>query len=254
MEHYRSAKYRPSVKQFVGSLDLDFRGMHTASYLRSSLYRQYKSLLMVLKWINDGDRVLSLGAGGAFVEEYIAKVRGARVFVVDFAEAIHRNQRLYDKYFERSYSANITDSNWVPPVTDINVVLWFDNIEHLSTDPVVILKRLKGSLAKDARLFITTDNFARFRNILKLTFRRSILPMPDKLFSDFSFDNEGVHRREYTLPELKLILAQSGYDFEEVEYLWQKIKIPIYKIPFLIFEYLCPIYRPHMLIRSVARS
>jgi SAM-dependent methyltransferase len=248
MSKYSTADLVPTIQEFVAALDMKARSAPRAAYLVSSVYRQYRTLLAVLQCIEPGDRVLSLGAGPSFVEEYLAKFRNAEIYIVDFEEATE--MQILNKYFKKLFIADVTEPNWSPQIDNIDIVLWLDNIEHVKVDPRTILEKLKGSLADGARIFITTDNFARLRNIFKLAFRRSIVAMPDQLFSETSYANEYVHRREYLLPELKSILNRAGFEFEHVEYFWQNKKVPFHKLPFFVFEWLCPIYRPHMLIRA----
>jgi hypothetical protein len=116
-------------------------------------------------------------------------------------------------------------------------------------DPTAILTKLRTCLADGARLIISTDNFARLRNIAKLAARRSVVAMPDKLFAEVNFANQDVHRREYTFPELRLLLHNTGYDVDIVEYTWQRLDVPMRHLPALALEYACPIYRPHMLVQ-----
>jgi SAM-dependent methyltransferase len=238
-----------SPNEFRSLIDLESRKFHMKSYFESSFYRQYRSAKMVLGSLGPSPRILSLGAGGAFVEEIAKKRLDASVFVVDFAETLDIESNLYSN-FSGMFAGDISAPEWTSPIEHLDAVLWFDNIEHLRIDPTVILRKLQSALAKDGQIFITTDNFARLRNILKLIFNRSIVALPQDLFADVDFEHEYVHRREYTRPELQACLANAGLKTLEVEMLWQSPSEGLKKLPFRTFETLFPRFRPHMLIRA----
>lgn len=219
------------------------------SYFESSFYRQYRSSNMILSRVKPNARVLSLGAGGAFVEEVAKKHLNASVFVVDFEETLKIEGELYQN-FAGMFPGDISDPDWVSPLSDIDAVFWFDNIEHLRADPTNILRKLSTALAPGGQIFITTDNFARLRNILKLIFNRSIVALPPDLFAEVDFEHEYVHRREYTRPELETCLKNAGLGLADIEMLWQSPSERLSKLPFRTFEYLFPRFRPHMLISA----
>lgn len=236
--------------EFRASIDLEKRKFHMNSYFESSFYRQYRSTNMALNRIAPKSRILSLGAGGAFVEEVIQKRLDASVYVVDFAETLAIENDLY-KNFSGMFAGDISDPDWHSPLDEIDAVFWFDNIEHLQADPTTIFRKLSASLSSNGQIFITTDNFARLRNILKLSFNRSIVALPHDLFSNVDFEHEYVHRREYTRPELESCLNKAGLKLVEFEMLWQSPKEKLKKMPFRTFETLFPRFRPHMLLRAM---
>jgi SAM-dependent methyltransferase len=239
-----------SQAQFRSLLDLERRNFHAKSYFEASFYRQYRSSLMVLKHLRKSARILSLGAGGAFVEEFAVKSLGASVYIVDFPETLALEGDLYRSIAAEAFPGDISDPAWVPPVGNLDAVFWFDNVEHLRVDPTLILRRVACAFRPDGQIFITTDNFARFRNIIKLALNRSIVAPPGDLFSSVDFQHEYVHRREYTLPEMEACLMNAGLQLREVEFLWQNRCEPIRKRAFVAMEWLFPRLRPHMLIRA----
>lgn len=236
--------------EFRASIELEKRKFHMNSYFESSFYRQYRSANMALKQLSPRARVLSLGAGGAFVEELVKKQLDASVYVVDFAETLDIENDIY-KNFSGMFPGDISDPDWLSPLNEIDAVFWFDNIEHLRSDPTNILRKLRSSLSSNGQIFITTDNFARLRNILKLAFNKSIVALPHDLFSNVDFEHEYVHRREYTRPELEYCLNNAGLKLVEFEMLWQAPAEKLKKMPFRMFETLFPRFRPHMLLRAV---
>jgi hypothetical protein len=149
------------------------------------------------------------------------KALGRLDFCVDFAETLSLEEGLYRDNFEGIFPSDLSSPTWCPPVGDLDAVFWFDNIEHLQIDPTVVMRKLSAALGPEGQLFLTTDNFARLRNIIKLSVNRSIIPLPGDLFSRVDFEHEYVHRREYTLPEIKTCLREAGLHFVEAEFLWQ---------------------------------
>jgi SAM-dependent methyltransferase len=182
---------------------------------------------------------------GGIVQKHL----DASVFVVDFAETLAIESDLYGN-FAGMFAGDISAPDWVSPLESVDAVFWFDNIEHLRIDPTRILRKLRSALSENGQIFITTDNFARLRNILKLIFNRSIVALPKDLFAEVDFEHEYVHRREYTRPELEACLREAGLKLAEVEMLWQSPSESLKKLPFRSFEYLFPRFRPHMLIRA----
>jgi SAM-dependent methyltransferase len=206
---------------------------------------------MALRCLKNGARILSIGAGGAFVEEVVTKRLQAKVFVVDFPAALPFLGRFYDTLFEGAFAADVMAPDWSPPVTDLDAVFWFDNIEHLAADPAILLKKLNPAVKPGGQVFLTTDNFARLRNILKLMCRRPIVAPPELLFAPVNFAHEFVHRREYTAEEIRTVFTRSGFTVVETEFLWQNRSERPSKLLFRSIELLLPRYRPHMLVRAV---
>ena len=113
----------------------------------------------------------------------------------------------------------MSSPTWCPPVGDLDAVFWFDNIEHLQIDPTAVMRKLSAALGPEG--------------------------------TRVDFEHEYVHRREYTLPEIKTCLREAGLHLVEAEFLWQNQSEGISKSIFRGIEYLLPRFRPHMLIRAL---
>jgi len=239
----------PTIEAFTASLNFSLREFHTKKYFLSSNMRHYRSLVDVIKKIPEKARILSLGAGGAFVEEYLARNCEALITVADFPAVLELNQKLYNTIFEKTIPVDLVASPLDFGNNLFDAILWFDNIEHVPRDPKEIILSVTKSLKYGGFIFLATDNIACLRNIGKLLIGHNILPNPSRLFSPVSFENEGVHRRLYTAKEIKNVFSDCGLTCYTISYLWQKRRTGI-TIPFMWIETLFPRFRPHMLISA----
>ncbi len=240
----------PSPGQFVGTIDSSLRGMHGRDYLLSSVMRQHRSLVAVISSLRENATILSLGAGGAFVEEYLVRGFGASVTIVDFPETIELNRMLYDRLFDKQVPLDLASDPLDFGKELYDGVFWFDNIEHLPRNPAEVFSPIAKSLRAGGWMFLTTDNICRLVNIGKLLMGRNILPPPSRMFASVNFENEGVHRREYNAAEILSLLSACGFTNQKVQYFWQKPRDSIQKLPLWIIELLIPKLRPHMLISA----
>lgn len=95
---------------------------------------------------------------------------------------------------------------------DFDMVLYCDVMEHLPTDMVrYSLGEIKRVLKRDGSLILSTPNFARLPNRIKLLQGRGINPpvLPRKIGETYD------HIREFTLDEIQAVLQG---DFQIVRY------------------------------------
>ncbi len=240
----------PSRQEFVHTLDFSLRNMHNRDYFLTCELRQYRSLVEISRTIHIKPKIISIGAGGAFVEEWLAKRADAAITIVDFPEALNLNSVLYRALFDEQIGTNLVSDNIYFGENIYDAALWLDNIEHLARDPTEMARAIARCLRPSGFLFITTDNLARISNSIKLLLGRSILQPARMLFSPVTFENEGVHRREYTYGEISHMLRTCGFASIKVNYLWQRERRALIKIPIRFIETLIPRFRPHMLVRA----
>ena len=88
------------------------------------------------------------------------------------------------------------------------LVLFCEILEHLVEDPVAVLTEINRVTEMGGHLVLTTPNVARAENMARLI-------NGDNLYDPYSgFGPYGRHNREYTLDELRQLLAFSGFDVE----------------------------------------
>jgi SAM-dependent methyltransferase len=236
------------------TLNFAARGYHGQAYFKECEPRFRSVLGAALKHIGDNATGMSLGAGGAFVEEVLVRHCGCTMDVVDFREVIERNKSLYAALGMNCIPSDITKDTLELGASKYDLILWLDNIEHLAIDPVPILEALQRSLKTNGKLIITTDNFASLKNVARLCVGRSIIAPPAALFSPICFENEGVHRREYTARELMKCCETAGFRSISIERIWNHD--PLYHLKrrhyvrslMNLVEFAIPAWRPHMLL------
>jgi hypothetical protein len=86
-----------------------------------------------------------------------------------------------------------------------DLIVFTEVLEHLSVNPVVLLRHLTGLLASDGVLYLTTPNFFRLENLSKIRRRENPLP-------SYPVDNTDRHHHthEYSMAELLSIVAEAG--------------------------------------------
>ena len=116
------------------------------------------------------------------------------------------------KPVERSYECdlfNIEDRRFPYDDGSFEVVLFCEILEHLLMDPVGVLTEIRRVLVDDGCLVLTTPNVARFDNACRLV-------TGENIYDPYSgFGPYGRHNREYTMRELRALLAFVGFEVEE---------------------------------------
>ena len=84
-------------------------------------------------------------------------------------------------------------------------VLFCEVLEHLLEDPLFPLREIQRVLKPGGTLILTTPNAARLENVARLLAGESIYD-PYSAYGPY-----GRHNREYTLNELRLLLAHTGF-------------------------------------------
>jgi SAM-dependent methyltransferase len=103
------------------------------------------------------------------------------------------------------------------PDQSFSAILFSEVLEHLRISPQRVFRELYRLLKPKGFLIVTTPNFARLSNVLKMGVGKNPLePFPD-------VDTENVteyltHIREYTMGELKSLVAQAGFRLLQSRY------------------------------------
>jgi 2-polyprenyl-3-methyl-5-hydroxy-6-metoxy-1,4-benzoquinol methylase len=191
---------------------------HGADYLRPHVGRLYETFTECLRVVPPGATLLSVGAGGAYVEKQLARTRGALVTVVDFPEAIRQHEPDYQPYGFRSLGVNLAEER-LDLGERFDVVLSFEVVEHLPMPPHEHIGALRRLLKPGGRLVLTTPNLAHLPNVVRLLRGRPVLPDARLTFAPPCYENEHVHRREYVAAEIVAAMRQAGLTHERTAYL-----------------------------------
>jgi len=101
-----------------------------------------------------------------------------------------------------------------PPVQDLDLVVLQEVIEHIPQPPYIVFERIARLLKPGGRLFLTTPNGNRFRNIVYMLMGRDILDL-------YRYPEEGQglgHQHEYTMKQLLWQSERAGFAVEEAEF------------------------------------
>lgn len=181
------------------------------AYLESQLNRLYQIYKVCCQCLSPKDRILSIGAGSAYLESILSLHHNILVEIVDFPEMIEMNKVHYDNSGFKSISKNILDIVESDiPFRCYDLILSSEVIEHLPESPSKHIGRFKEGLKAEGFFLISTPNLGRLSAILALFMMNPILPAPEKSFDIVSFDNEGVHRREYMPVEIESAFMANG--------------------------------------------
>lgn len=105
-----------------------------------------------------------------------------------------------------------------------DLIVFTEVLEHLSINPVVLLRQLIGALSRDGILYLTTPNFFRSENLKRIARRENPLPV-------YPVDNADRHHhtREYAMAELLGFVAEAGGRLEGWYFsdCWDDVPVPV---------------------------
>jgi len=191
---------------------------HAAEYQDNSARRNFRTFEICAELTEPDSRILSAGAGGAYVEKLLAQIFRARVTVVEFPEAIRAHQAEYDRFGFRTIGGDLT-TDWQTGTTEpYDLALSFEVLEHLPISPYQHIGALSKHLRPGGHLVMSTPNFSRLPNVLRLMCGRPLMPDARLTLQATSYDQEHVHRREYVASELVDAVTQAGLTHVKTEY------------------------------------
>ncbi|ARE42520.1 hypothetical protein RGUI_4203 (plasmid) [Rhodovulum sp. P5] len=155
-----------------------------------------------------GSKVLDIGGG-------IMAVLAARLLGFD-AMVGDVNERARADVEELGLGFVIFDlfSDGAPPVTGLDLVILTEVIEHIPQPPYLVLQRIAKLIAPGGRLFLTTPNGHRIRNILYMMAGKEILGI-------YRYPEPGMalgHQHEYTMKQMLWQAGHAGFEVELAEY------------------------------------
>ncbi len=191
-----------------------------AEYLEYHAVRFHRTYEHCHNLLQTSGRLLSVGAGSAYVEALLQRELNARVYAVDFQSAIDLNRRHYDARHFVSLAADLSLESLSLHIDPCDLVLSAEIVEHIPEPPSVHFRKLVPYLKQHGHLVVTTPNLGSIMHLLSLIRMTPIMPSPEKTFGPVNFENEGVHRREYMPSEIVDALDQCGLDHVVTEFTW----------------------------------
>lgn len=189
-------------------------------YLSYHAARFHKTFEVCSRLVGRGGRILSVGAGSAYVETLLARDLEAQVIVADFAEAMAMNAPHYQSEGFTTLAVDLCSPDNRFDLQPVDLAICAEIIEHLPQPPRLMFGDLFRTVKGGGHVVVTTPNLGSLRSIAKLCLMHPLLPPAEQTFGPVSFENEAVHRREYMPSEMEQSLKAVGFGNLERHYLW----------------------------------
>jgi SAM-dependent methyltransferase len=177
-------------------------------YITNHSYRHLKTIELISP--KDKLRILNIGTGHGVLEYFIKKKFGYDVETVDIKEEV---SGYYGKRMKRlgiPQKACDLNREGLPYADDsFDVVIFSEVLEHLLVSPLKPLLEIHRILKKGGYLIVVTPNVASFSHIVFLICGRHFMPeYPMEMLTTMP---DLKHTREYTIREMKSLLAQANF-------------------------------------------
>lgn len=212
----------PSLDEFWAFCRTEARGAvrHGERYFTHRPWRAYETFQACAELVAPGAEVLSVGAGGAYVERALHEVLGARVTVVEFPAAIEAHAEHYARHGFRTVGADLSTPWHEATPGRFDLAVSFEVLEHLPVSPLAHFRSLAGKLQPGGHVVLTTPNLARLSNLVRLVRRQPIFGDATLAFEPTAYEREHVHRREYVASELEEAVRRAGLVHLRTRYLF----------------------------------
>jgi hypothetical protein len=187
-------------------------------YLDEHALRFYRTYLACCRCLPKGGRLLSVGAGSAYVELVLSRAVQAQVTIIDFPEMIESQRGFYSSHGFNMIAADLANPVNARELGLFDVVLSAEIIEHLPLPPSSHIAVLRPLIKSNGALILTTPNCGNVRKLTKFILQIPILPPPEKTFGPTCFENEGVHRREYMPIEIADAMRRNKLEPQSSEF------------------------------------
>lgn len=198
---------------------------HDINYVNSHIVRFYNTYKFIINECGDISgriKLLSIGAGGAFVEAFLQEYGEFDCTVLDFPEEININEDYYKKLGFKTISTDIADVGINREIDSqfetYDIIISLENIEHIPDAPSNYMRKFIPYLKNDGFFCVSTPNLASIRKIENLVLMKPILADPEKFFGSICFKNEGTHRREYMVCEMESEMEKVGLGHFKIKY------------------------------------
>jgi len=190
-------------------------------YFNASYDRYLYILQKIIQIKSKGKQVLDVGAGRGHLSVALAKL-GWLVTLVDVKEKLNTKDMkiMCQKYQMNSKICNLSCD--LIPFEDslFDLVIFTEVIEHLSFNPVNVIKEIIRVLKPGGHLILTTPNQNNLFTKCKCLLGKSIYTSIESFFMDGT--KYAIHWREYTMDELIYLLNRVGFNIIEKGYLNSK--------------------------------
>ena len=199
-------------RQFAAECQADAEGSqrHGQLYLSVCIDRLYATFRLCAGYVPPGARVLSAGAGGAYVEKQLQRHCGAEVTVLDFPEAVAAHAGDYARHQFHAVGVDLATAWRLEGPPSFDLALSLEVMEHLPVAPHDHVQALARYVRPGGHLLVSTPNLARLSNVVRLLAGRRILEDARLVFRPTAYAQEHVHRREYMAAEIVAAFDAAG--------------------------------------------
>lgn len=194
------------------------RSRQAREYLDAHSTRFHQTYSSCARHLERGARVLSIGAGAAYVESVLAAKLRAEVTILDFPGMLAAQAERHAAAGFATIAANILEYEADAAAGGFDLILSSEVVEHVPEAPSRHFARFRPLLKPGGVFVVTTPNFANFRNILRFVLQKPVLEAPERSFAPVAFENEGYHRREYMPGEIVSALEANRLQVREIAY------------------------------------
>ena len=214
-------------------------------YFQEHNLRLYSTYVVCAKALTAPAKVISLGAGAAFIEHALGRADKHDVTIVDFPDRVGD---LAASYKKSGFTVEARDLSQVASDSerDFHLALSSEVIEHIPRPPQEHIRSLANLVIEGGKVVVSTPNFGNSRVIMRLLAHRPVMPPPDRFFGPVCFENEGVHRREYLPSEILDALRGEGLKLENLSFCSNRSAIGL-KDRLMGLIDMIPRYRPTMI-------
>jgi 2-polyprenyl-3-methyl-5-hydroxy-6-metoxy-1,4-benzoquinol methylase len=214
-------------------------------YLLDSNLRYYETFKIISSYIDKGAKVLSIGAGCAYIEAVLASKFDCTVTVVDFPKTIELNFDYYKSLNIKGFGTDITNLNLSDFGNNFDFVICLEVIEHLNFPFTKLLEKVTPTVTNKGKIIVSTPNLGSLWHLRNLFFMRPILADAELTFSQSCYENEGIHRREYMPCEIDASFRKCGYKTVLTKFIMNrklKTRLDIIQFPFYLVKRLRPTF------------
>ncbi|KAF1008004.1 MAG: Ubiquinone biosynthesis O-methyltransferase [Luteibacter sp.] len=207
-----SSQTEATLRTYLGGFSLDGA---PRSELTNYLDEDFRRFVHTLELVPDTrGRLLEIGANPYFTTILLKKFRKHEVhctnyFGIDGGGGTQTCKHVdTGETFAFDFLNGNVDVEDIPFEGSFDVILFCEVIEHLVSDPLGALRRIKDKLTPGGALVLTTPNMNRLENVAKMLAGQN---MYDPISG---YGVYGRHNREYNKHELFLMLDHLGFDLE----------------------------------------
>jgi 2-polyprenyl-3-methyl-5-hydroxy-6-metoxy-1,4-benzoquinol methylase len=210
--------------------------------------RLYDTYVLCRKLLKPNQKLISIGAGAAYVETVLKHELNLQVAVSDFPKAIEIHEEFYARNGFVSIPADFFSDSALAFKEQAHLIICLEVIEHLPMAPSAFIAKLAPNLSSGGYLVVSTPNLSTIRNLCKLLLEKPLFQPAEKTFLPVSFENEDYHRREYVRSEIIDALTKNGLSYYHTHYTWYRLPINLSDLMFFIGESLVPRFRTVMIV------